>query len=238
VDVLEVDDLSVSYRTIRALDGVSFRVRRGEVVALLGANGAGKSTLLRAVAGVLAPAGGRVRFEGTDITGWASYRTARRGLRLVPEGRGLLARMTVWENLLMGQYATAAGARGDLDAVLERFPILAQRSRQIASTLSGGEQQMLAIARALVARPTLLMLDEPSLGLAPRLVRQIFGVVADLKREGVTIVLVEQNARQALAIADRAYILEAGQMVLSGPAAELAAGEAVQRAYLGGPAPA
>jgi branched-chain amino acid transport system ATP-binding protein len=238
VDVLEVDDLSVSYRTIRALDGVSFRVRRGEVVALLGANGAGKSTLLRAVAGVLAPAAGRVRFEGTDITGWASYRIARRGLRLVPEGRGLLARMTVWENLLMGQYATAAGARGDLDAVLQRFPILSQRRRQVASTLSGGEQQMLAIARALVARPTLLMLDEPSLGLAPRLVRQIFGVVADLKREGVTIVLVEQNARQALAIADRAYILETGQVVLSGPAAELAAGEAVQRAYLGGPAPA
>jgi branched-chain amino acid transport system ATP-binding protein len=238
VDVLEVDDLSVSYRTIRALDGVSFRVRRGEVVALLGANGAGKSTLLRAVAGVLTPAAGRVRFEGTDITGWASYRIARRGLRLVPEGRGLLARMTVWENLLMGQYATAAGARSDLDAVLERFPILSQRRRQVASTLSGGEQQMLAIARALVARPTLLMLDEPSLGLAPRLVRQIFGVVADLKREGVTIVLVEQNARQALAIADRAYILETGQVVLSGPAAELAAGEAVQRAYLGGPAPA
>jgi branched-chain amino acid transport system ATP-binding protein len=238
VDVLEVDELSVSYRTIRALDGVSFRVGRGEVVALLGANGAGKSTLLRAVAGVLAPAAGRVRFEGTDITGWASYRIARRGLRLVPEGRGLLARMTVWENLLMGQYATAVGARGDLDAVLEHFPILGQRRRQIASTLSGGEQQMLAIARALVARPTLLMLDEPSLGLAPRLVRQIFGVVADLKREGVTIVLVEQNARQALAIADRAYILETGQVVLSGPAAELAAGEAVQRAYLGGPAPA
>ena len=238
MDVLEVDDLSVSYRTIRALDGVSFRVGRGEVVALLGANGAGKSTLLRAVAGVLTPAAGRVRFEGTDITGWASYRIARRGLRLVPEGRGLLARMTVWENLLMGQYATAASARGDLDAVLERFPILGQRRRQIASTLSGGEQQMLAIARALVARPTLLMLDEPSLGLAPRLVRQIFGVVADLKREGVTIVLVEQNARQALAIADRAYILETGQVVLSGPAAELAAGEAVQRAYLGGPAPA
>ena len=238
MDVLEVDDLSVSYRTIRALDGVSFRVRRGEVVALLGANGAGKSTLLRAVAGVLTPAAGRVRFEGTDITGWASYRIARRGLRLVPEGRGLLARMTVWENLLMGQYATAAGARSDLDAVLERFPILSQRRRQVASTLSGGEQQMLAIARALVARPTLLMLDEPSLGLAPRLVRQIFGVVADLKREGVTIVLVEQNARQALAIADRAYILETGQVVLSGPAAELAAGEAVQRAYLGGPAPA
>jgi branched-chain amino acid transport system ATP-binding protein len=236
VDVLEVDALSVSYRTIRAVHGVSFSVRRGEVVALLGANGAGKSTLLRTVAGVLTPDGGRVRFEGTDVTGWTSHRIARRGLRLVPEGRGLLARMTVWENLLMGQYATAAGTRRDLEAALERFPVLRQRRGQIASTLSGGEQQMLAIARALVARPALRMLDEPSLGLAPRLVRQVFAVVAELKREGVTIVLVEQNARQALAVADRADILETGSVVLSGPAAELAAGEAVQRAYLGGPA--
>ena len=236
MDVLEVRDLSVSYRKVRAVKGVSFGVRRGEVVALLGANGAGKSTLLRAVAGVVPPDSGHVRFEGTEITGWPSHRVARRGLRLVPEGRGLLARMTVWENLLMGQYATAAGSRGDLDAALERFPVLRQRRHQIASTLSGGEQQMLAIARALVARPRLLMLDEPSLGLAPRLVRQIFAVVAELKREGVTIVLVEQNARQALGVADRAYILETGQVVLSGPAAELAAGEAVQRAYLGGPA--
>ena len=236
MEVLEVEDLAVSYRTIRAVRGVSFSVRHGEVVALLGANGAGKSTLLRAVAGLRAPDAGRVRFEGSDITGWPSHRVARRGLRLVPEGRGLLARMTVWENLLMGQYATAAATRADLDAALDRFPVLRQRRTQIAATLSGGEQQMLAIARALVARPALLMLDEPSLGLAPLLVRQIFGVVAELKREGVTIVLVEQNARQALAVADRAYILETGQVVLSGPAAELAAGEAVQRAYLGGPA--
>ena len=236
MDVLAVQDLSVSYRKVRAVDGVSFTVRHGEVVALLGANGAGKSTLLRAVAGVLRPDAGRVRFEGTDITGWASHRVARRGLRLVPEGRGLLARMTVWENLVMGQYATAAGTRRDLEAALERFPVLRQRRGQIASKLSGGEQQMLAIARALVARPRLLMLDEPSLGLAPRLVRQIFAVVAELKREGVTIVLVEQNARQALAVADRAYILETGQVVLAGLAAELAAGEGVQRAYLGGPA--
>jgi branched-chain amino acid transport system ATP-binding protein len=236
VDVLAVQDLGVSYRKVRAVNGVSFTVRPGEVVAVLGANGAGKSTLLRAVAGVLRPDTGSVRFEGTDITGWASHRVARRGLRLVPEGRGLLARMTVWENLVMGQYATATGTRSDLEAALERFPVLRQRRGQIASTLSGGEQQMLAIARALVARPRLLMLDEPSLGLAPRLVRQIFAVVAELKREGVTIVLVEQNARQALAVADRAYILETGQVVLAGPAAELAAGEGVQRAYLGGPA--
>jgi branched-chain amino acid transport system ATP-binding protein len=227
----------VSYRTIRAVRGVSFDVRRGEVVALLGANGAGKSTLLRAVAGVLRPDRGRVRFDGTDITGWASHRVARRGLRLVPEGRGLLARMTVWENLLMGQYARGAGTPRDLEAALERFPVLRQRRGQVASTLSGGEQQMLAIARALVGRPTLLMLDEPSLGLAPRLVQEIFAVVAELKREGVTIVLVEQNARQALAVADRGYILETGQVALSGPAAELAAGDEVQRAYLGGSPP-
>jgi branched-chain amino acid transport system ATP-binding protein len=185
---------------------------------------------------VLAPSTGRIVFDGGDITGWPSHRVARRGLRLVPEGRGLLARMSVWENLLMGQYAGGGDAR-DLDAALARFPVLGQRRQQIASTLSGGEQQMLAIARALVARPSLLMLDEPSLGLAPRLIREVFQVVADLKREGVTIVLVEQNARQALAVADRAYILETGQVALSGPAAELAAGKAVQQAYLGGSVP-
>ena len=231
---MQVRDLAVSYHTIRAVRGVSLDVRAGEVVALLGANGAGKSTLLRAVAGVLRPDRGRIHFDGIDVTGWAAHRVARRGLRLVPEGRGLLARMTVWENLLMGQYARGAGTARDLEAALERFPVLRQRRGQMASTLSGGEQQMLAIARALVGRPALLMLDEPSLGLAPRLVREIFAVVAQLKRDGVTIVLVEQNARQALAVADRAYILETGQVVLSGPAAELAAGEEVQRAYLGG----
>jgi branched-chain amino acid transport system ATP-binding protein len=231
---LQVRDLAVSYHTIRAVRGVSLDVRAGEVVALLGANGAGKSTLLRAVAGVLRPDRGRIHFDGIDVTGWAAHRVARRGLRLVPEGRGLLARMTVWENLLMGQYARGAGTARDLEAALERFPVLRQRRGQMASTLSGGEQQMLAIARALVGRPALLMLDEPSLGLAPRLVQEIFAVVAQLKRDGVTIVLVEQNARQALAVADRAYILETGQVVLSGPAAELAAGEEVQRAYLGG----
>ena len=172
-------------------------------------------------------------FDGDDITGWPSHRVARRGLRLVPEGRGLLARMSVWENLLMGQYAGGGDASRSRRAALARFPVLGQRRQQIASTLSGGEQQTPAIARALVARPALLMLDEPSLGLALRLIREVFQVVADLKREGVTIVLVEQNARQALAVADRAYILETGQVTLSGPAAELAAGEAVQQAYLG-----
>ena len=166
MDLLEVQDIAVAYGKLRAVKDVSFRVRRGEVVALLGSNGSGKSTLLRTIAGVLTPSAGRVLFDGGDITGWPSHRVARRGLRLVPEGRGLLARMSVWENLLMGQYAGGGDAR-DLDAALARFPVLGQRRQQIASTLSGGEQQMLAIARALVARPSLLMLDEPSLGLAP-----------------------------------------------------------------------
>src|SRR6185295_18984109 len=171
VDLLEVQDVAVSYGKLRAVKGVSFTVRRGEVVALLGSNGSGKSTLLRTIAGVLAPTGGRIAFDGDDITGWTSHRVARRGLRLVPEGRGL-----------MGQYAGGGDAR-DLDAALARFPVLGQRCQQIASTLSGGAQQMLAIARALVARPALLMLDEPSLGLAPRLIREVFQVVAELKRE-------------------------------------------------------
>jgi branched-chain amino acid transport system ATP-binding protein len=231
--LLDVRDLAVSYGKIAAVKGVSFSVRRGEVVALLGSNGAGKSTLLRAVAGILRPEHGRVTFDGANITRWPSHRVARAGLRLVPEGRGLLVRMTVWENLLMGQYARGADA-AELEAAMERFPILRQRRQQVAATLSGGEQQMLAIARALVGRPALLMLDEPSLGLAPLIVNQIFAAVAQLKRDGATILLVEQNARKALQVADRACILDTGRIVLEGDAAELAAGEAVQRAYLGG----
>ncbi|MGH2783412.1 MAG: ABC transporter ATP-binding protein [Thermoleophilaceae bacterium] len=234
--LLAVRDVAVSYGKIRAVSEVSLEVARGEVVALLGSNGAGKSTLLRAVAGVLRPEAGGVRFAGADITRWPPHRIARAGLRLVPEGRGLLGRMTVWENLLMGQYAGGDGRQGAaaLEGVMDRFPILRDRRRQIASTLSGGEQQMLAIGRALVGRPALLMLDEPSLGLAPKMVQTIFRVIADLKREGGTILLVEQNAKQALQIADRACILDAGRLVLEGRAAELAAGEEVQRAYLGG----
>jgi branched-chain amino acid transport system ATP-binding protein len=232
VSFLEVRDLTVSYGKIRAVAGVSFSVEPGEVIALLGANGAGKTSLLRAVAGVVRPERGRIVFDGTDITGWPPYRVARRGLRLVPEGRGLLTRMSVWENLVMGQYA-GKDQRADLDAVMDRFPVLRQRRHQVASTLSGGEQQMLALARALVGRPRLLMLDEPSLGLAPLIVNRVFEVIAELKREGATIVLVEQNARKGLQVADRAYILETGQVTVTGAAAELAAGEAVQRAYLG-----
>jgi branched-chain amino acid transport system ATP-binding protein len=233
-DVLELADVSVSYGKIRAVHGVSLAVRAGEVVALLGSNGAGKSTLLRTIAGVVHPEAGRVVFDGTDITRLPSHRIARRGLRLVPEGRGLLARMTVRENLLMGQYTQRRVDATSMEAVLARFPVLRTRRDQIASTLSGGEQQMLAIARAVVGAPRLLMLDEPSLGLAPLMVDAIFEVVRTLKEDGATILLVEQNARKALHVADRAYILETGAIVLEGPARELAAGAAVQRAYLGG----
>ena len=232
MDLLEVQDVAVSYGKLRAVKGVSFTVRRGEVVALLGSNGSGKSTLLKTVAGVLAPSGGRIVFDGGDITGWPSHRVARRGLRLVPEGRGLLARMSVWENLLMGQYAGGGDAR-DLDAALARFPVLRQRRQQIASTLSGGEQQMLAIARALVARPALLMLDEPSLGLAPLRVAELFVCIQRIHAEQVTILLVEQNVHQALALADRAYVLENGRTVRTGTAAELLADDAIQATYLG-----
>ncbi len=233
--MLEVRDLHVSYGKIRALKGLSLSVRRGEVVALIGSNGAGKSTLLRTIAGLLHPERGAIAFEGRAIERWPPHRIARLGLRLVPEGRGLLARMSVRENLLMGRYASAAGDEAAaLAEVLDRFPVLRARERQLAGTLSGGEQQQLAIARALLGRPALLMLDEPSLGLAPILVREIFRIVRSLKAGGATILLVEQNAKQALQVADRGYILETGGLVLEGPAAELLAGEDVQRAYLGG----
>jgi branched-chain amino acid transport system ATP-binding protein len=234
--VLEIDELSVAYGRIRALKGVSLVVRTGEVVCLIGSNGAGKSTLLRTIAGLLVPGSGVIRLDGVSLARQRAHRIARLGLRLVQEGRGLLTRMTVWENLQMGLYARTAsgGGVGELEAVLELFPVLRERRTQLAGTLSGGEQQQLAIARAMVARPRLLMLDEPSLGLAPILVKDIFQIIRRLNANGVTILLVEQNARQALQIADRGYVLEAGQIVLEGAAAELLRGEAIQRAYLGG----
>jgi branched-chain amino acid transport system ATP-binding protein len=238
--VLRLDGVEAGYGDVVAVRSVSLEVRAGEIVALIGSNGAGKTTTLRAISGLLPLRQGRVELDGRPISGLGSPAIVAAGIAHVPEGRQLFPTMTVQENLELGARTAEGRARRaeTLARVVELFPRLGERRRQLAGTLSGGEQQMVAIGRALMARPRLLMLDEPSLGLAPRLVRQIFGVVADLKREGVTIVLVEQNARQALAIADRAYILETGQVVLSGPAAELAAGEAVQRAYLGGPAPA
>jgi len=234
--MLHVSDLHVGYGAIRALRGVSLDVEEGEVVALIGANGAGKSTLLRTISGVLRPAGGDVRFEGRSLCGLPEDRIVRRGVLQVQEGRGILTRMTVRENLEMGAYGRSdrPGIRQDMEMVFDKFPVLRERQRQFGATLSGGEQQMLAIGRALMARPKLLMLDEPSLGLAPMLVQEIFRIIMDFKREKRTILLVEQNARKALMCADRGYVLETGSIRLSGSGDALLKSEEVQAAYLGG----
>ena len=234
--MLRVTDLQVGYGAIRALKGVSLEVNEGEVVALIGANGAGKTTLLRTVSGLLKPSAGDVAFEGRSIRGLAEDKIVRLGILQVQEGRGILTRMTVQENLEMGAYGRSdkAGIRKDMELVFEKFPVLLERRRQFGATLSGGEQQMLAIGRALMARPKLLMLDEPSLGLAPMLVNEIFHTIRDFKREGRTILLVEQNARKALQCADRGYVLETGTMVLTGSGEALLKSEEVQAAYLGG----
>jgi branched-chain amino acid transport system ATP-binding protein len=233
--VLQVGAVHVGYGAIRALRGVSLEVNAGEVVALIGANGAGKSTLLRTISGILKPTSGDVRFEGQTITGMAEDRIVRLGILQVQEGRGILTRMTVQENLEMGAYARSSKAeiRRDMDMVFDKFPVLRGRRKQFGATLSGGEQQMLAIGRALMARPKLLMLDEPSLGLAPMLVQEIFRIIADFKREQRTVLLVEQNARKALQCADRGYVLETGAIVLTGSGEDLLKSEAVQAAYLG-----
>ena len=233
--LLEVRDLDVAYGGIPALHSVSLRVAEAHVVALIGSNGAGKTTLLRAISGVLRPRGGAIEFAGESVARLGMHEIVRRGIVQVPEGRGIFTRMTVLENLAMGAFAR--GARGSVAADLARvfalFPILERRRTQLGGTLSGGEQQMLALGRAMMGRPRLLMLDEPSLGLAPLVVREIFTVIPRLRAEGVTILLVEQNARMALACADEAYVLQTGHMVLSGTAAELLASREVQRAYLG-----
>ncbi len=232
--MLEVRDLHTYYGGIAALRGISFDVPRGSVVALVGANGAGKSTTLNTISGLLAPRRGTIRFEGRDVAGWRAERIAALGLVQVPEGRQVLAPLTVEENLLVGAYTRHdRGVRADLAAVYQRFPHLAERRAQVAGSLSGGEQQMLAIGRALMARPTLLMLDEPSLGLAPLIMQEVFRVVAALKEQGATILLVEQNARKALAVADHAYVLEGGEIVQAGPAATLRGDPRIIEAYLG-----
>ena len=233
--MLHVSDLHVGYGAIRALRGVSLDVEEGEVVALIGANGAGKSTLLRTISGVLRPTGGDVRFEGRSLCGLPEDRIVRRGVLQVQEGRGILTRMTVRENLEMGAYGRSdrPGIRQDMEMVFDKFPVLRERQRQFGATLSGGEQQMLAIGRALMARPKLLMLDEPSLGLAPMLVQEIFRIIMDFKREKRTILLVEQNAHMALRVAHRAYVLEVGRVVMQGDAKQLAASDEVKKAYLG-----
>ncbi len=232
--MLEVQDLAVSYRGIRALRGVSLNVAAGETVALIGPNGAGKSSLLNAISGLVAKAGGRVAFDGADITRASPWSVAARGLLQVPEGRQVFPGMSVQENLLLG--TTALGARPatwGLDEVFAIFPILRERRAQLAGSLSGGQQQMLAIGRALMGGPRLLLLDEPSLGLAPLIVRQVFRALAGLKATGLTILLVEQNARQALAVSDRALVLEQGRIVRQGASADLAHDPAIIASYLG-----
>jgi len=233
--VLRVEAVHAGYGAIRALRGVSLEVNAGEVVALIGANGAGKSTLLRTISGMLKPSRGTVRFEGRTINGLPEDRIVRLGVLQVQEGRGILTRMTVQENLEMGAYVRSdrAEIRRDMEMVFEKFPVLRERRAQFGATLSGGEQQMLAIGRALMARPKLLMLDEPSLGLAPMLVQEIFRIIREFKREQRTVLLVEQNARKALLCADRGYVLETGAIVLTGSGQALLANEAVRAAYLG-----
>ncbi len=233
--ILQVNDINVYYGSIHAVKGVSFEVNEGEVVTLIGANGAGKSTILNTVSGLLHPKTGNVIFEGKDLKGVPSHKIVEQGLAQVPEGRHIFLQMTVEENLEMGAYSqpNSTIAPG-LEDVYRRFPRLLERRKQIAGTLSGGEQQMLAMGRALMSKPKLLMLDEPSMGLAPILVEQIFDIIRELHEAGTTILLVEQNAQAALSVADRAYVLETGMISLSGTGQELMASDAVRKAYLGG----
>jgi branched-chain amino acid transport system ATP-binding protein len=233
--MLEVLDLKVSYGAIRALNGVSFSVPAGTVVALLGANGAGKSTALKAVTGLVTPQGGRIVFAGREIQGLKPHEIIRAGLGVVPEGRRIFANLTVHDNLLLGAYFRRdhETLARDLEELFATFPRLAERRHQAAGTLSGGEQQMLALGRALMSRPKLLLLDEPSLGLAPLLVKEVFNIITRLNQQGVTILLVEQNAAQALKLAHYAYILETGRVALAGPGSELLAHPRLKEAYLG-----
>lgn len=233
--MLAIRGLRVDYGRVRALTDVELDVRDGEIVALIGANGAGKSTLLKAVAGLVHPSAGDIVYDGQALQRSPTHDRVRRGLVLVPEGRGILTRMTVRENLLLGASArpNRASPEAETERILARFRPLAVRQALPASVLSGGEQQLLAIARALLIRPKLLMVDEPSLGLAPRITREIFELLVELRHDGVTILLVEQNARQALQIADRAYVFRTGRVVLSGTATELLGNPQVQQAYLG-----
>ena len=232
--MLETKDLTVSYGPIEAVREITFTVRKGAVVSLVGPNGAGKTSTLNALSGLVLPSRGRILFEGRDLTRTSAHRRVSEGIVQVPEGRLVLAGMTVLDNLEMGGYRRPAGEVAESIGRMEkRFPILAERRRALAGTLSGGEQQMLAIARGLMARPKLLLLDEPSLGLAPLMVKLIFEIIRELQSGGQTILLVEQNARQALAISSRAYVMESGKIVLEGAARELMSDPAVIRSYLG-----
>ncbi|MGZ5040665.1 MAG: ABC transporter ATP-binding protein [Usitatibacter sp.] len=235
MSLLALEALQVSYGGIRAVKGIDLHVDEGELVCLIGANGAGKTTTLRAVTGLVRAAGGRIVYAGGDIAALRVHEIARRGLALVPEGRGVFAQLTIEENLAMGAYARddRAGVAADVERSFQHFPRLKERRRQTAGTLSGGEQQMLAIARALMSRPKLLLLDEPSMGLAPLMVERIFEVVRDIAAEGVTMLLVEQNARLALEVSHRGYVLEGGLVAFSGEARSLLGDARVREAYLG-----
>ena len=233
--LLALEKLHVAYGGIRAVKGIDLEVGQGELVCLIGANGAGKTTTLRAITGLVKPAGGRVVYEGKEISALRVHEIARRGLALVPEGRGTFPQLTVDENLAMGAYSRddSAAVAADVERVFALFPRLKERRQQVAGTLSGGEQQMLAIARALMSRPRLLLLDEPSMGLAPLMVERIFEVIAAISREGVTLLLVEQNARLALEVSHRGYVLEGGEVALSGEARSLLDNPRIREAYLG-----
>jgi branched-chain amino acid transport system ATP-binding protein len=233
--ILEIKDLYVNYGGIQALQHLDLIVNQGEVVTLIGSNGAGKSTTLQAISRIIKPRSGQIMYNGREITRNYAHSIVKMGIAHSPEGRRVLAKQTVLDNLTLGAYCRhdRLGIKSDLELQFQQFPRLAERRHQLAGTLSGGEQQMLAIARALMSRPQLLLLDEPSLGLAPSIVREIFGIITNLRTQGVTILLVEQNANIALQIADRGYVLEAGEITLSGPAADLLADQRVRQAYLG-----
>ena len=234
--MLTIKDINVYYGAIHALKGISVDVKEGQIVTLIGAIGAGKSTTLRTISGLLRPKSGEIVFEGKNIAAMPAQDIVKQGLSQVPEGRRVFANMTVLENLELGAYtrSDSAGIAEDMDVVFKRFPRLYERKAQLAGTLSGGEQQMLAMGRALMSRPRLLLLDEPSMGLAPLLVKEIFSIIKEINQTGTTILLVEQNAHMALSIANYAYVLETGRITIEGPAAELSQSEEIRKAYLGG----
>ena len=231
--ILSIHDLSVHYGGIEAVKGISFDVHEGEIVTLIGANGAGKSSTLRTIAGLVKPSGGTINFRGDNITGRDATTIVKKGITLVPEGRHIFPDLTVLENLKVGAYLRSDDISGDIQWVYDLFPRLRERSWQAGGTLSGGEQQMLAVGRALMARPKLIMMDEPSLGLAPLVVRDIFEIIRQINRQGVSILLIEQNANMALKVADSAYVMETGCITLSGAGKDLLNNEAVKKAYLG-----